>query len=175
MKIDELKKTLAKLEANLATASNKATALQTERRRIAFSAYSGGDGQARSILDELNTNSAIANLENENARAAIEECRRQLALAEAEWEADAPKRRATARQAREIVEEAETFGGVMAEGLDRLCESFAAFSACLEKLERFGYPVATSRLRYLAYTRAVQESSTSGRTGLRHCSSLSPP
>jgi hypothetical protein len=45
---------------------------------------------------------------------------------------------------------------VMAEGLDRLCEGFAAFSVCLEKLERLGYSVATSRLRYLAYTRAVQ-------------------
>jgi phage gp29-like protein len=132
MKIDELRKTIAKLEANLVAASNKATALQTERRKIAFGAFNG-DGQARSVLDELNTNSAIANLENENARAALDEGRRQLALAEVEWEAAAPRRLEAARQAKELVEQAETFGGVMADGLDRLCGGFAEFDACLDR------------------------------------------
>jgi hypothetical protein len=152
--IEKAKAVVTRLEKELAAVTNKATAAATERRRLSYSAHGCGDEKARAELSSANAASAALALDAENLRSAIEDAKRHVV--EAEREVDAGKRREVARQAKAIIAEAETFGEVMTDGLDRLCEGFAAFAACLEKLERLGYPVATSRLRYLAYTRAIQ-------------------
>ena len=56
-----------------------------------------------------------------------------------------------------IISDAEVFGEAMAAGLDSLTEALTGFSDSLNKLERLEYPVARERLRFLAYTRAVQQ------------------
>jgi hypothetical protein len=69
------------LEGKLAAAIAKATALQTDRRQLAFDANTG-DQKARKALDTANSASATADLEIENVRSAIEEARRRLGEAE---------------------------------------------------------------------------------------------
>lgn len=81
MNIDEARRTLADLEGKLVEATSRATALQTERRRIAFAANTG-DGKARKELDKLNAATATADLEIENIKAAIDEAKRRAAEVE---------------------------------------------------------------------------------------------
>jgi DNA repair exonuclease SbcCD ATPase subunit len=81
MSIDTEKQTLERLEAKLAEETARATDLQTERRKLSFSAHSG-DAKARKALDAANASSATADLEIENVRSAIEEAKRRLAEAE---------------------------------------------------------------------------------------------
>jgi CHAD domain-containing protein len=94
-------------------------------------------------------------LDAENLRSAIEDAKRHVV--EAEREVDVEKRREIARQAKVIISDAEVFGEAMAAGLGSLTETLTGFSDSLGKLEHLGYPVARERLRFLAYTRAVQQ------------------
>jgi hypothetical protein len=152
--IEKAKAVVTRLEKELAAVTNKATAAATERRRLSYSAHGCGDEKARAELSSANAASAALALDAENLRSAIEDARRKVG--EAEREVEAVKRREVAREAKAIIAEAEVFGGVMADGLDRLCEALTGFSESLNKLERLGYPLAQQRLRYLAYTRTVQ-------------------
>jgi hypothetical protein len=152
--IEKAKAVVTRLEKELAAVTNKATASATERRRLSYSAHGCGDEKARAELSSANAASATLAIDAENLRSAIEDAKGRVV--EAEREVDAGKRREIARQAKTVIAEAETFGGVMAGGLDRLCEALTGFSDSLNKLGRLGYPVAQQRLRYLAYTRAVQ-------------------
>lgn len=152
MNVDKLKDVLAKLESNLVGATNNATALQAERRKIAFSACNG-DGHARSVLDELNTNSAVAHLEIENAKSAIEEGRRQLA--EAEREAAMAAKRALAEKVRAVTKEMEFYGPAIATATADLCRHLAGFNDALDGLRRWDIPVANGRLVALAFTRTL--------------------
>ena len=152
MNVDELNDILSKLENNLIKATNNATALQAERRKIAFSACNG-DGHARSVLDELNTNSAVASLEIENAKSALEEGRRQLA--EAEREAEMAAKRQKAFKVRAVVETMERYGPAIDSSLRDLCRELAGFNEALNGLRSWDIPVANGRLVALAFTRTL--------------------
>jgi len=132
--------------------TNKATALQSERRKIAFDACNG-DGRARSVLDELNTNSAVVSLEIENASAAIEEGRRQLA--EAERGAELAAARAQALKVKSITKKMEFYGPAIAGALNDLCRHLGGFNAALDGLRSWEIPVANGRLVDLAFTRTL--------------------
>ena len=114
MNIDEEKQTLARLEARLVEATDRATELQTERRRIAFAANTG-DAKARKELDKFNAELSTADLEIANVRSAIEEAKRRLAEAERE-EALASERTKAAR-AVEIADSLERRGRKLDEAL----------------------------------------------------------
>jgi hypothetical protein len=53
----QAQETLQRLEADLAKATDRATTLQVERRKLSFAAHSG-DKLARTKLDKLNSESA---------------------------------------------------------------------------------------------------------------------
>jgi hypothetical protein len=152
--IEKAKAVVASLERQLAEVTTRAAATATIRRRLSFSAHGCGDEKARAELSDANAASASLAIDAENLRSAIEDAKRHVV--EAERDVEAKKRREVARQAKAIVAEAEVFGGVMVTGLDTLCEALTGFSESLNKLERLGYPVAGERLRFLAYTRSVQ-------------------
>jgi predicted nucleotide-binding protein len=73
--------TLQRLESDLAKATDRATTLQTERRKLSFAAHSG-DKAARTKLDKLTGESLTAGLEIENLIAAADEAKTRLAEAE---------------------------------------------------------------------------------------------
>jgi hypothetical protein len=155
-KIETAQAVVTRLEAQLADITNKSIASATDRRRLSFAAHGCGDEKARAELSAANAASAALTLDAENLQSAIHDARARVV--EAQREVDAEKRREIARQAKTIIAEAETFGDAMAEGLDTLCEAFTGFADSLNKLERnLEYPVAGQRLRFLAYTRAVQQ------------------
>jgi triphosphoribosyl-dephospho-CoA synthetase len=154
-KIETAQAVVTRLEAQLADITNKSIASATDRRSLSFAAHGCGDEKARAELSAANTASAALTLDAENLQSAIHDARARVV--EAQREVDAEKRREIARQAKTIIAEAETFGDAMAAGLDTLCEAFTGFSDSLNKLERLEYPVARARLRYLAFTRAVQQ------------------
>jgi triphosphoribosyl-dephospho-CoA synthetase len=154
-KIETAQAVVTRLEAQLADITNKSIASATERRRLSFAAHGCGDEVARAELSAANAASAALTLDAENLQSAIHDARARVV--EAQREVDVEKRREIARQAKTIIAEAETFGDAMAAGLDTLCEAFTGFSDSLNKLERLEYPVARERLRYLAFTRAVQQ------------------
>jgi hypothetical protein len=151
-KVEELKDVIAKLEANLVAATNKATALQAERRRIAFSACNG-DGHARALLDGLNTDSTVAGLEIENAKAAIDEGRWKLF--EAEREEERAAKREHALKVRELIKVIEPSGPRLAMAVQELCERIRLFNKGLDDLRGLGVPVANGRLVALALTRTL--------------------
>jgi hypothetical protein len=152
MTVTESKNVLTKLEANLVAATNKATILQSERRRVSFKACNG-DNHARTLLDELNTNSAVAALEIENARSAVDEAQSQLAKAQREEEQ--AEKRALAEKVHRIVATLEGSGPAIAASLRDLCRDLSEFAAALTGLHRLGVPVTSGRLVELAFTRTV--------------------
>jgi hypothetical protein len=154
MTIHQAKQVVTALEGELTAKTNELTALQTIRRRLSFSAYNGDAGDHKKLI-EATAASTTAQFELENIRSALDVARQKVT--EAEREVDVEKRSEVARQAKGIIAEAEQYSGAMSDGLDQLCDGLAAFSSCLDRLERLDYPVSRGRLRLLAYTRAVQE------------------
>jgi hypothetical protein len=77
----QAQQTVAQLKAKLAEATSRSIALATERRKLSFDALSG-DEVARERLADLNKQSAAGELDVENARSAVEEGKRRLAVAE---------------------------------------------------------------------------------------------
>jgi hypothetical protein len=77
----QAQQTLAQLKAKLAGATSRGIALATERRQLSYAAFTG-DEAARDRLDKLNAQSAVVDIEAENAKSAVEEGKRRLAVAE---------------------------------------------------------------------------------------------
>jgi hypothetical protein len=99
MNTEAEKETLSRLEARLVEVTTRATALQTERRRLSFEANTGNTA-ARKQLDAANAASATADLEIENCKSAIEESRHRVLSAERE--AQLERQAVDAAQAQEI-------------------------------------------------------------------------
>jgi hypothetical protein len=152
MNVDEAKAILTKLEAHLIAATNKATVLQSERRRVSFKACNG-DNHARALLDELNTNSAVAALEIENAKSALDEARSQLAAAERE--AAMAEKRQLAEKVLRVTKALEGSGPAIASSLRTLCKELSGFHEALTGLHRLGVPGTNARLIELAFTRTI--------------------
>jgi hypothetical protein len=145
--------TLERLESELARATNRATELQTERRKLSFEAHSGDKG-ARKALDAANAASATAILEIENVRSALDEGRRRLA--EAERAADNATQRANAGQVKEIAQRVERRGPAIAAGVAKLCEEFSGLSADLDAIRALKAPVPQQRLVELGFSSSVR-------------------
>jgi predicted nucleic acid-binding Zn-ribbon protein len=79
--VETARQTLADLEQKLAAAEARVVEMSTERRRIAYAATTG-DADAKRALDKLNKESAVAGLDIENVRSALDEAKRRLAEAE---------------------------------------------------------------------------------------------
>ena len=150
--VEESKTVLANLEEQLVEETNRATELQTERRKLSFLAFSDNE-DARAKLDELNAESVTAGLEAQNIRAALDEARARLAAAERE--AGLAKQRENARQAKAILTVAEKRGPIMAAALRDLCRELDDFRADMRGLGRFGAPVSDYRLTELWLMRAI--------------------
>ena len=76
--IEKARETVRRLEAGLVDATDRETALQTERRRIAFRAHSG-DSEASKALDKATAASTTAALEIENLKFAISAAKERVA------------------------------------------------------------------------------------------------
>jgi hypothetical protein len=144
--------TLQRFEADLAKATDRATTLQTERRKLSFAAHSG-DKPARAKLDKLTAESLESGLQIENLMAAVDEAKSRLA--EAECQAGLAEQRAKAKEAMTLAEQASKRGARIR---DLTQELSAEISGAIGDLRRFGdlgAPVSNSRLLELALTRSV--------------------
>jgi hypothetical protein len=150
--VTEAKATLARLEANLVEATNRATELQVERRKLSFIGLTGNEA-ARAKLDEMSAASVTAGFEAENIRAAIDEARQRLS--DAERSAALAKQRENARQAKAIITVASKRGPKMAEALRELCTEVSEFLNDMRGLDAYGAPITNIRLAELWIQRAV--------------------
>jgi hypothetical protein len=81
---------LHRLEAEFAKATDRATTLQTERRKISFAAHDG-DAKAKSRLAKLNAESLESGLQIENLLSAVDEAKAGLLKpsARSDWQRSA--------------------------------------------------------------------------------------
>jgi hypothetical protein len=143
---------LQRLEADLAKATDRATALQVERRKLSFAAHSG-DKPSRAKLDKLNGESVTAGLEIENLMAAADEAKSRVAAAE--HQAVLAEQRAKAKEVMSLAEHAAKRGARIR---DLTLELAAEVSGAVSDLRRFGSlgaPIMNARLLELALTRSV--------------------
>jgi hypothetical protein len=152
MNVDESKTVLAKLEAKLVEATNRATELQVERRKLSFIGLTGNEA-ARAKLAEMSAEAVTAGFEAENIRAAIDEAKARVAAAERE--AALAKQRANARQAKAIITVASKRGPKMAEALRVLCTEISEFLDDMRGLDAYGAPITNIRLAELWIQRSV--------------------
>jgi hypothetical protein len=162
--------TLQRLEADLAKATDRATTLQTERRKLSFAAHSG-DKPARAKLDKLTAESAGIALEVENLKAAIDEGRQRLV--EANRQADLAQKKADALSVKEVAGRISTHGPAISAAIDALRDSFVALTADLRTARELGCELAPSRLVELSFAEAI--SSALRPAGLELLLDLAPP
>jgi hypothetical protein len=153
MEVVTARATLERLESELAKATNRATELQTERRKKSFAAHNG-DVSAKKELDRLNAQSTTIAFEIENFNSSIEEGRRRLA--EAERAADAVTERARARQVKQIAERVDKRGPAIAAAVAALCEEYGALSADLHEIRMLNAPIVQQRLVELGFSASVR-------------------
>jgi hypothetical protein len=148
--VEAAKETITRLEAKLAKATDRATALQTERRKLSFAAHNGDD-TARKKLDKLTAESVTIGLSIENLNSAIEEAK--VHLVEAERAADLAQHRANAAEVRRIAGRVEQRGVALSAALADLCNEFTALEADLEQMRALKAPAPQRRLVQLAFGR----------------------
>jgi hypothetical protein len=150
--VEEANRVLSKLEQSLIEATNRATELQVERRKLSFIGLTGNEA-ARAKLAEMSAASVTAGFEAEDIRSAIDHARQLLAQAEAE--AALAKKRANARRAADILKVASGRGAKMAAALQTLCTEIEAFKDDFRGLDAYGAPMTNLRLAELWLQRAV--------------------
>jgi hypothetical protein len=150
--VDETKSVLSKLEQSLIEATNRATELQVERRKLSFIGLTGNEA-ARAKLAEMSAASVTAGYEAEDIRAAIDEAKQHVAAAQRE--AELAKQRDHARQAKAILKLASGRGAKMAAALQTLCTEIEAFKDDFRGLDAYGAPMTNLRLAELWLQRAV--------------------
>jgi hypothetical protein len=171
--VEHARKIVAELESKLVAASDRATALATERRRLAYSA-STGDAKAHKELTKLTGESATAGVEVENAHIALEEGRHRLASVEqaaalAERKANAERLHA---QAKELAAKIEGRGGAISKALAGFCEQYSALESDLTALRQLGMEITPARAVGLAFEAVVAHTCRS--VGLRTGDLLEP-
>jgi hypothetical protein len=137
--VEQARQIVAELQSKLAAASDRATNLATERRRLAYDA-SVGDAKAKARLEKLTSESATVAIEHENATIAAHEARHRLASAEhaaaaAEQRAAAEKLRG---EVRALAEKVEARGPAIAAALATFCSEYAALDSDLSALRLLG-------------------------------------
>jgi hypothetical protein len=157
--IEHARKIVAELESKLATASDRATALATDRRRLAYAA-GVGDKPAAKKLAELTGESAVVGIEVENAHIALDEARHRLASAEhaaaiAEQKAAAERLRA---EVRETAARVETRGPAISTALAAFCAEYASLESDLTALRQLGVEIAPARSVGLSFEAVLSHS-----------------
>jgi hypothetical protein len=141
--VEDAKIIVAEIEARLAGAMARATANETERRRLAFDAATGEEG-AKKALAKLNVAAGASAYEIEDCQSALNEAKRRLAEAE---------------RAEELVRLANN-----ADAATKLADSIAehgrradaAFAAALVELEGLRADINELHRLGVAYPRAEQ-------------------
>jgi hypothetical protein len=154
--VEHARKIVAELEPKLAAASDRAAALATERRRLAYDA-GVGDPKAKAKLEKLTGESAIAAVDLENCHAALIEARHRLASAEhaaalAERKANAER---LSGQAKELASRIEARGPALSAALASFGEQYSALTGDLRAARDLGCELAPSRLVELAFAESV--------------------
>jgi hypothetical protein len=144
--VEHAREIVAELQSKLVAVSDRATALAAERRRLAYDA-GVGDAKAKTRLEKLTNESAVAAIDVENAHAALEEARHRLASAEAaaalaERKAEAERLHA---EVKELAAKIESRGPAMAGALATFCAEYSALDSDLTALRSLGATVASKR------------------------------
>jgi hypothetical protein len=147
------KETLERLEADLAKATDRAIALQVERRKLSFAAHGDADAKATKELDRLTAESVTVGLSADNIKAAIDEARSRLL--EAQRAADLAQRKLDARKVRELGAHIRKHGPVISAALDTLRDSFVALIGDLRAARELGCEIVPSRLVEIAFAQVV--------------------
>jgi hypothetical protein len=145
--VEKARQTQADLEQKLAAAEGRVVEMSTERRRLAFDANTG-DADAKRALDKLNKESAVAGLEIENVRSALDEAKRRRAEAE-RTELMAHDRENAARWL-EIAERRVERGKRIHAALDSVRKDIEADKADVDELHVLGCQAPTSQ-QFLVY------------------------
>jgi hypothetical protein len=124
--IEKAEATLAKLEDHRRHLIQKATELDAERQKIAFSAHTG-DQKARQRLDRINAETASHQSELLSIDAAITEAQSRVEAAHRQAAIEADR-----EQARKLVQELEAFEAC-GDKLDELIGDFVKYSFALER------------------------------------------
>jgi hypothetical protein len=144
--------TLHRLDAEFAKATDRATTLQTERRKISFAAHDG-DAKAKSRLAKLNAESLESGLQIENLLSAVDEAKARLA--EAEREVGLAAQRANAMEVMALATHASRRGGRIRDLTQELAAEISGAVSDLRRFGALGVPTSGARLLELALTRSV--------------------
>ena len=150
--VSKAKATLERLEADLVKATDTATALQIERRKISFDAHNG-NAKAKARLDKLNAESLTADLSISNLLSAVDEAKARLATAE--HEAGLAEQRAKAQEAQALAEHASKRGVRIRDLTQELAAEISGAIGDLRRFGDLGAPTSGARLLELALTRSV--------------------
>jgi len=148
--IEKAKDVVKRLEAELVKATDRETALQTERRKISFRAHSG-DAEAGTALDKATAASTTASLEIQNISFAISEAKDRVAEAERE-------ERERARKGKAAIARAGEHGAKAAPAFREFCDHLLAYGEAVRELRVLGAPTARDELMNLAFWRALAPS-----------------
>jgi len=160
--VEHARRIVAELESKLAATSDRATALATERRRLAYDA-SVGDAKAHKELTKLTGESATAGIEVENARIALHEARHRLASAEhtaalAEQRANAER---LSGQVKELAAKIESRGPAISKALASFCEQYSALESDLTALRQLGAEITPARTVGLSFEAVLSHTALS--------------
>jgi hypothetical protein len=154
--VEKMRRIVADLQSKLAATSDRATALATERRRLAYDA-SVGDAKAKARLEKLTGESAVAGIDVENSHIALEEARHRLDSAE--HAAAAAERKAAAERLQaevsEIAGRVEARGPAMAAALAGFFSEYVGLQADLNCLRQLGANVSPARSVQLSFEGVV--------------------
>jgi hypothetical protein len=154
--ITQARQIAAELESKLAAASDRATALATDRRRLAYAA-STDDTKAHRELTKLTGESAVVAIDVENCHAALIEARHRLDSAEAA--AALAERKANAErlsgQVKELAAKIESRGPAIAAGLAAVAAAFTGLQNDLRAVKDLDAELVPARLVELAFAEAV--------------------
>jgi hypothetical protein len=154
--IEHARQVVAELESKLVAVTDRATALATERRRVAYD-VGIGDAKSKTKLEKLTNESSIAAVDVENCHAALEEGRHRLASAE--HIADQARRKTDAErlhgQVNELADRVAARGPALAAALATFCDEYGGLECDLAALRQLGVEITPARSVGLAFEAVV--------------------
>jgi hypothetical protein len=138
--VEAARKTLNDLQTKLADTRQWQIEIETATKATAFEAHVDG-GDARSKLDNLDSQAIAAGREISSLETAIGEARVRLAAAQAA-ELDAEER-AKATRALALLDGFATRGDALQQSLDKFLSQYGELSSDFHELDKLGYPPTT--------------------------------
>src|ERR1700722_6233987 len=154
-KIETAQAVVTRLEAALVTATDRETALQTERRKISYRAHSG-DAEARTALDKATAASTTATLEIQNISFAISEAKDRVA--DAEREEKLRDERERARKGKAALASAAMHGAKGVPAFKEICDHLLDYGEPVREVKIVGVPTPQGEIMALAFWRALAPS-----------------